>query len=165
MANGILVFIEHVDGKVNRASYEAVRAAQLIGAQTGQEISAVVFGQGVGEIAAQVAAKKLKTVYTVESEWLKHYTADGYSHAFKQAGEQTQPALAMMTHTYEVGDFAPKLAAAMGRMLLGDNIGHKVEGGALIFTRQIFQGKLAADVVPTGDAPHFASFQIGTFRG
>ena len=74
MANGILVFIEHVDGKINRASYEAVRAAQLIGAQTGQEASAVVFGQGVGEIAAEVAAKKIKTVYTVESEWLKHYT-------------------------------------------------------------------------------------------
>src|SRR5215831_10013062 len=63
MANGILVFIEHVDGKINRASYEAVRAAQLIGAQTGQEVSAVIFGQGVGEIAAEVATKKVKTVY------------------------------------------------------------------------------------------------------
>ena len=109
MANGILVFIEHADGKVNRASYEAVRAAQLIGAQTGQEISAVIFGQGVGEIAAEVATKKIKTVYTVESEWLKHYTADGYSHAFRQAVEQTQPALALMTHTYEARDFAPKM--------------------------------------------------------
>src|SRR5215471_11446755 len=143
MANGILVYIEHADGKINRASYEAVRAAQLIGAQTGREISAVVFGQGVGDIAAQVAAKKLKTVYTVESEWLKHYTADGCSLAFKQAVEQTRPALVLMTHTYEVRDFAPKLAASMGRMLLGDNVGHKVEGGVLVFTRQIFQGKLA----------------------
>ena len=52
MANGILVFIEHVDGKINRASYEAIRAAQLIGAQTGQEVAAVVFGQGVAAIAA-----------------------------------------------------------------------------------------------------------------
>ena len=165
MANGILVFIEHVDGKINRASYEAVRAAQLIGAQTGREISAVVFGQGVGDIAAEVAAKKVKTVYTVESEWLKQYTADGQTHAFRQVVEQTQPALALMTHTYEVRDFAPKLAASMKRMLLGDNIGYKVEDGKVVFTRQIFQGKLAADVVPVGEAPHFASFQIGTFRG
>ena len=165
MANGILVFIEHVDGKINRASYEAVRAAQLIGPEIGQEVSAIVFGQGIGDIAAEVARKKIKTVYTVESEWLKHYTADGYSHALKQVVEQLQPALVLMTHTYEVRDFAPKLAAAMGRMLLGDNIGHKVEGGTLIYTRQIFQGKLSADVVPTGDAPHFASFQLGSFRG
>ncbi|MGE0128466.1 MAG: electron transfer flavoprotein subunit alpha/FixB family protein [Blastocatellales bacterium] len=165
MANGILVFIEHVDGKINRASYEAVRAAQLIGAETGQEISAVVFGQSAGAVAAEVATKKVKTVYTVESEWLKSYTADGYTHAFRQAVEQTQPALVLMTHTYEVRDFAPKLAASMRRMLLGDNIGHKIADGKLVLTRQIFQGKLSADVVPTGDAPHFVSFQIGTFRG
>ena len=165
MANGILVFIEHVDGKINRASYEAVRAAQLIGAQTGQEVSAVVFGQNVSAAAAEVATKKIKTVYTVESERLKTYTADGYTSAFRQVIEQTQPAFALMTHTYEVRDFAPKLAASMKRMLLGDNIGYKIEDGKLVLTRQIFQGKLSADVVPTTDAPNFVSFQIGTFRG
>src|SRR5262245_58397676 len=165
MANGILVFIEHVDGKINRASYEAVRAAQLIGAQTGQEISAVVFGKSGGDVAAEVASKKIKTVYTVESEWLKHYTADGYTSAFRQVVEQTQPAMVFMTHTYEVRDFAPKMAASMKRMLLGDNIGYKIEDGKLVLTRQIFQGKLSADVIPTTDAPNFVSFQIGTFRG
>jgi electron transfer flavoprotein alpha subunit len=165
MANGILVFIEHVDGKINRASYEAIRAAQLIGAQTGQEVAAVVFGQGVGAIAGEIAAKKIKTVYTVESQWLKSYTADGYTHAFRQIIEQLQPALVLMTHTYEVRDFAPKLAASLKRVLLGDNVGYRIEDGKPVFTRQIFQGKLAADVAPVGNAPHFVSFQIGSFRG
>ncbi len=165
MANGILVFIEHVDGSINRASYEAVRAAQLIGAQTGQEISAVVLGEGVAAIAGEVAAKKIKVVYTVENQWLKAYTADGYTHAIKQVLEQVQPALMLMTHTYEVRDFAPKLAASLKRVLLGDNVGYRIENGKPIFTRQIFQGKLAADVAPVGEAPHFVSFQIGSFRG
>jgi electron transfer flavoprotein alpha subunit len=165
MSNGILVFIEHVDGKINRASYEAIRAAQLIGAQTGQEVSAVVFGQNIAAIAAEVAAKKVKIVYTVENEWLKSYTADGSTHAFRQVIEQLQPALVLMTHTYEVRDFAPKLAASLKRVLLGDNISYKLEDGKPVFTRQIFQGKLAADVVPVGEAPHFVSFQIGSFRG
>ncbi len=162
MANGILVFIEHVDGKINRASYEAVRAAQLIGGQINQEVTAVVFGENV---AAEVAAKKLAAVYTVESPLLKSYTADGYTAAFRQVVEQLQPALVLMCHTYEVRDFAPKLAASLQRALLGDNIGYKIEDGAVVFTRQIFQGKLAADVEPVGAAPHFASFQLGSFRG
>src|SRR5262245_36338738 len=165
MSKGILVFIEHVDGKLNRASFEAVRAAQLIGAQTGQEVSAVVFGQNLAAIAAEVAALKLKVVYTVENQWLKSYTADGYTHAFRQVSEELQPALVLMTHTYEVRDFAPKLAASLKRVLLGDNVSYKIEDGKPVFTRQIFQGKLAADVVPVGDAPHFVSFQIGSFRG
>ncbi len=165
MANGILVFIEHVDGKVNKASYEAVRAAQLISGETGQAISAVIFGNGIGAAAGEIAAKKLGAVYTVESDHLKSYTADGYSAAFKQVIEQLQPELVLMTHTYEVRDFAPKLAASLRRALVGDCIAHKVEGGELVLTRQVFQGKMAADVVPVGDKPHFVSFQIGSFRG
>lgn len=165
MANGILVFIEHVDGKVNKASYEAVRAAQLISGATGQAVSAVIFGSGIGATAGEVAAKKLSAVYTVENDALKSYTADGYSAAFKQVIEQLQPELVLMTHTYEVRDFAPKLAASLRRALVGDCIGHKVEGGELVLTRQVFQGKMAADVVPVGDKPHFVSFQIGSFRG
>lgn len=165
MANGILVFIEHVDGKVNKASYEAVRAAQLISGETGQTISAVIFGSGVGSAADEVASKKLGAVYTVENDLLKSYTADGYSAAFKQVIEQLKPELVLMTHTYEVRDFAPKLAASLRRALVGDCIAHKVEGGELVLTRQVFQGKMAADVVPVGDKPHFVSFQIGSFRG
>ena len=165
MANGILVFIEHVEGQINRASYEAVRAAQLVGAQLNQEISAVILGHGIGNLAAEVAGKKLQRVYTVENENLKLYTADGYASACRQVIEQVQPALVLMAHTYEVRDFAPKLAASLHRALVGDCIGYKIEDGAAVFTRQIFQGKLSADVVPTGDTPHFVSFQIGSFRG
>jgi electron transfer flavoprotein alpha subunit len=165
MANGILVFIEHVEGQINRASYEAVRAAQLLGAELNQETSAVIFGQGIGTLAAEVAGKKLNRVYTIENENLSSYTPDGYTLAFKQVIEQVQPSLVLMAHTYEVRDFAPKLAASLQRALVGDCIGYKIEDGAAVFTRQIFQGKLSADVVPTGDTPHFVSFQIGSFRG
>ncbi len=165
MANEILVLIEHLDGKINRSSWEAVRAAQLISAQNGLETAAVIAGSAVGAMATELAGKKLNRVYTVESEWLKHYTADGYTAAFKQVVEQVAPALVLMTHTYEVRDYAPKLATALRRALIGDCIGFKVDGGTLLFTRQVFQGKLSIDVAPQGDGPHFASFQIGSFRG
>ena len=165
MANGILVFVEHADGKINRASYEAIRAAQQLSAELGVDASAVVLGSDPAPIVAEVATRKLKTVYAVSSSWLKTYTADGYSHAFRQLIEKTQPSLVLMTHTYEVRDFAPKLAASFKRILVGDCISFKAEGGKVVYTRQAFQGKLVADVVPTGDPPHFVSFQIGSFRG
>jgi electron transfer flavoprotein alpha subunit len=44
-------------------------------------------------------------------------------------------------------------------------VGFKHEGGKLLFTRQMFQGKLAADVSFASDAPWFATFQNGAFRG
>ncbi len=70
-----------------------------------------------------------------------------------------------MPHTYQVRDFVPKLATAMERTAISDCIGYKKEGDKLLFTRQMFQGKLAADVSFTCDAPWFVTFQNGAFRG
>jgi electron transfer flavoprotein alpha subunit len=54
---------------------------------------------------------------------------------------------------------------ALDRTLISDATGYKYEGGGLKFTRQMFQGKFAADVSFGGDAPWMATVQIGAFRG
>jgi len=48
--------------------------------------------------------------------------------------------------------------------MIGDCIGYRYENGKLIFVRQMFQGRTAADVTFEGEAPWFASFQAGAFR-
>jgi electron transfer flavoprotein alpha subunit len=70
----------------------------------------------------------------------------------------------LLPHTYQVRDFAPKLAASLGKGMIGDCVGYRHENGKLIFVRQMFQGKTAADVVFEGTAPWFATFQAGAFR-
>ena len=70
-----------------------------------------------------------------------------------------------MSHTYQVRDFAPKVATRLGREVVGDCIRYKAEGGQLVLTRRIFLGKLDADVTIGGDAPYFVTFQSGAFRG
>ncbi len=110
-------------------------------------------------------AKKLAKVYAVESAKLEPYTPDAFSAALKQFLGSKQPKLVLMPHTYQVRDFVPKLATSMGRTVISDCIGFKYEGGKLIFTRQMFQGKLAADVSFGSDGPWFATFQNGAFRG
>jgi electron transfer flavoprotein alpha subunit len=52
----------------------------------------------------------------------------------------------------------------LGKGMIGDCIGYRNEGGKLVFVRQMFQGKTAADVTFAGTAPWFASFQSGAFR-
>ena len=92
------------------------------------------------------------------------YTPDGFVAALKTFIEQKQPQLVLMPHTYQVRDFAPKLATSLGRTLISDTIGYRKDGDRVLFTRQMFQGKFAADVAFTGPAPHFATFQTGAFR-
>src|SRR5271166_2635379 len=165
MADTILVVVEQREGKLNRVSLETLTGAQLLAAETGWALEAAVAGSGVGEIANEIATNKVGKVYDVESPKLEPYTPDGFVTALKQLIERTQPKLVLMPHTYQVRDFAPKLAAALNLALISDAIGYKYEGGKLLFTRQMFQGKFAADVSFAGDAPYFATFQNGAFRG
>jgi electron transfer flavoprotein alpha subunit len=165
MADTILVIAEQRDGKLNRVSWETLTGAQAIAADTGWALEAAVVGNGVSAIAAELAEKKVAKVYDIEAPALEPYTPDGFVAALKQFIQQKQPKLVLMPHTYQVRDFAPKLATALDRSLISDATGYKYEGGRLLFTRQMFQGKFAADVSFAGEPPYFATFQNGAFRG
>lgn len=165
MSDSILVVVEQREGKLNRVSWETITAGQSLAAATGWPLEAAAVGANAASIAGEVATKKLAKVYAIESPKLDPYTPDGFAAALKQFIESKQPKLVLMPHTYQVRDFVPKLATAMGRTVISDCIGVKHEAGTLAFTRQMFQGKFAADVSFTGDAPWFVTFQNGAFRG
>lgn len=161
----ILVIVEQTAGKLNRVSWETLAGAQAIAAQTGGTVEAAVVGSSVAAVAAEVAAKKVARVYALESPALAAYTPDAFAAALKAFISDKKPKLALMPHTYQVRDFAPKLATALGRALISDVIGYRKDGDRLLFTRQMFQGKFAADVSFAGEPPHFVTFQTGSFRG
>ena len=161
----ILVVVEQREGKLNRVSWETLTGAQAVAAQTGWMVEAAVVGNNIGAVAAEVAAKKLAKVYAIESDKLARYTPDGFAAALKAFIQQRQPKLVLMPHTYQVRDFAPKLATSLGVSLVPDCIGFKYENGKLLLVRQMFQGKFTADVSVSGAGPCFASFQTGAFRG
>jgi electron transfer flavoprotein alpha subunit len=88
------------------------------------------------------------------------YTADAYTAAVQELIRKESPQLVVFGHTYQTRDYAPKLAARFGRVLIGDVIAGKPP----VFVRQMFQGKFNADVRLVGDGPHFVSIQAGAWR-
>src|SRR5260221_3475309 len=160
----ILVVTEQRQAKWNNTSFETLAAAQQIAAALSGTVHAVVIGKGLEAFAGELAGKNVAEVLQVEHELLESYTADGHCVALKQLIEAAKPELVLFPHTYQVRDFAPKLAALLGKGMIGDCIGYRNEGGKPTFVRQMFQGKTAADVTFLGAGPWFASFQSGAFR-
>ena len=160
----ILVVTEHRQGKWNNGSFETLAAAQQIAGATNGSVRAAVIGKGIGAFADELAGKAVAEVLSIEHELLADYTPDGYCLALKQVIESAKPDLILFPHTYQVRDFAPKLAAMLGKGMIGDCVGYRSEGGKLVFVRQMFQGKTVADVSFLGVGPWFASFQAGAFR-
>jgi electron transfer flavoprotein alpha subunit len=162
----ILVITEQRDAKWNPVSFETIVAAQQIAAaQAGSRVGAAVIGRGVGALANELAASQLAEVLLVEHDLVERYTPDGFAIALRQLITQTQPELVLLPHTYQVRDYAPKLAASLGKGMIADCVGFRAEKDRVVFVRQMFQGKTAADVSFTGAPPWFVSFQAGAFRG
>jgi len=160
----ILLITEQREGKWNKVSFETLAAAQQIAQQTKGTLAGVVIGKGVAGLVDELAGYQLDEVLLVEHELLDKYTPDGFALALRQVIEGAKPDLVLLPHTYQVRDFAPKLAASMGKGMIGDCIAYRHESGKLIFVRQMFQGRTAADVVFAGEAPWVATFQAGAFR-
>src|SRR5260370_20052704 len=142
MPDTILVIVKQPEGKPSRVSWETITAGQAIAAATGWTLEAAVVGASASAIATEIAAKKIAKVYAVESPKLEPYTPDAFAAGLKQFLTSKQPQLVLMPHTYHVRDFVPKLVTAMGRTVISDCVGFKHENGKLLFTRQLFQGKL-----------------------
>ncbi len=160
----ILAVLEQHGGAWHRMSWETVAAAQQLGEELHEPVSAAVIGGEVGALAGELAAKQLERVYAVEHELLKNYTPDGYTAALRQLIEKAKPRLVLFPHTYQVRDFAPKLATVLGRVMVSDVVAHRVDGGELVLVRQLFQGKMNVDVRFAGEPPWFASVQAGAYR-
>jgi len=159
MSGGVLVVMEQNRGAWHKMSWETLAGAQ----QLGLPVSVAVVGNGVSGLAAEAAAKKVERVYAVDHALLAQYSADGYTAALAQLIERLQPALVLFPHTYQVRDYAPKLATRLGRALVSDVI--RVErGDGFVFARQLFQGKMNGDFRASGPGPHFASVQAGAYR-
>jgi electron transfer flavoprotein alpha subunit len=162
--SGVLAVLEHREGSLHKTALEALAAAQQIGAELNLPVFAAVLGSGVDGVAQTLAGYALAKIHAVDHDLLAQYTPDGYTNALRQLVEQHKPTYIILPHTYQVRDFAPKLATALNRVLVSDAIGYRVDNGTLVLVRQLFQGKINADVRFSGEPPYFASIQAGAFR-
>ena len=159
----IFVVAEQKDGVLNRASWEAVAAAQ----QMGGDVTIVVPGAAsdLQVVSTELAGAAVAGVVALEHDALQMYTADGFVAALAALVTAESPSHIIFTHTYQTRDYAPKLGARLDRATATDCIGVKAGGSSPVFVRPMFRGKVNADVVLEGPAPHLVSFQIGAFRG
>ena len=123
----ILVFIEHKDCVLNKTSLEAITAAQSIGKDLGLKVTAILPCDKDCSLAQEIAGYDIEKVIVAKNAKLGTYTPDAYADAWEQVIKTVNPQYVIMSHTYQVRDFAPKVAARLGRELVGDCIRYRVD--------------------------------------
>ena len=159
----ILIVLEESNGQIHRMGLESIAAGQRLSDEMGLTAGALVLGGNADGLADQASAYQLGEVLKVNDALLESYSADGYSEAVKQIIDQENPTYVLFGHTYQVRDYVPRLSAKMNKPFLVDNIAIRVENGQPIFTKQMFNAKLSADVEANGSGPFLVSFQSAAF--
>jgi electron transfer flavoprotein alpha subunit len=162
--SGVLVVLEQRGGAWNRMSWEAVAAGRILAAKLGQTTAAAVLGDALDPLIPEMAAAAGEKAWAIQHALLQQYTPDGFTIALEQFIQRVQPSFVVFPHTYQVRDFAPRLATRFGQVLLADITGIEFREGTPVFVRQLLQGKLNGDYRHTGDGPCFLSVQAGAFR-
>jgi electron transfer flavoprotein alpha subunit len=161
----ILVVAEHHGGKWHKMSWETLAAGQVVAASLNAQLSVLVLGSEIEPLATELATHRVDRVFVAEHELLAEYSSDGYTVAIQQIVKRISPDLVLFPHSYFVRDYGPKLAARLNRSFLNDVVDIDAEENHIRFTRQIFQGKINADVTFSDAPPHFVSIQSGAYRG
>ncbi|MGA7245986.1 MAG: electron transfer flavoprotein subunit alpha/FixB family protein [Terracidiphilus sp.] len=159
--SGVYVVLEDRGGRIGRISWEALAAANILAAQSGTKANAIVIGAQTEALAQAAANKGLAKVTRIEHPLLAQYTSDGFRSALEQFIRAESPDYLVFPHSYQVRDYAPALAARLGRVLIGDVT---AIGDGPVFVRSLMQGRLSGSYRSSGSGPCLVSVQSGAFR-
>jgi len=158
--SNVLVFIEQRDGKIRKASLEALTLGRTLAARTGGALGAAIAGSGIGGLAPELAAYGAAKVFVADAPELAAYSSEGYTAALDAAVAAFSPSILLVSCTTMGKDVAPRLAARRKVGVLSDVMTLDVEGGRLLGTRPVYSGKARATVTPAAGA----ALQIATPR-
>jgi electron transfer flavoprotein alpha subunit len=163
MPGKVLVLAEQRSGKIKGVSWEAIGFGQKLAEALKAETKVVLIGNAIESLAQEVSQRCGQPVLAFSHEGCSDYTPETYCEVLSRVSQKESPFLVLMGHTYQVIDFAPKLAAMLKRGFVPNCIGYQWVGERLTFVRQVFNGKLNLQVGLKGEPPHLVSLQQGAF--
>jgi len=141
-------------------SWEALAAGRHIASELSGSLEAAVVGPAAVD---ELASKDVDRIHVVEDRLLDEYTADAWTAALEALIRSVSPSAVLFPDTYQVRDYAPRLATRFDQVLVSDLVELRVEDSRLIPVRPVFQGKLRAEMRLAGSGPWFLSIRTGAF--
>jgi electron transfer flavoprotein alpha subunit len=156
----VLVVAEQQGGALHKMSLETLAAGQSLGG----ELTVAVMGAGAAGAGQSLAGYRAAKVVVLDHPALGVYTASASVAALAWLIAAEKPDVVLLPHTYQTRDFAPRLAARLGRPLVSDAVSVIINEGAVVAERQFFQGKMAGTVRCDSNGPAIVTLQAGAYR-
>jgi electron transfer flavoprotein alpha subunit len=158
----IIVLAEHRRGELRDATWEMLSRGRELAESLGAEINAVLLGKGVRPLA-EALAPRVHKVLLVEDDRLEAFNSETYQRVLIQLLGERAPLLTLVGHSAMGMDLAPSLAVRLKMPLATDCIGIDLNGESWSLTRQLYGGKINANVSFNRQGPPMVTVRPGAF--
>lgn len=162
---GVLVYIEQREGKIQNVSLELLGKGREIADNLGEELTAVVIGHEISEIAAELGYYGADKVVAVDNKDLKIYTTEPYTQALTAVINDKKPDVVLVGATTIGRDLGPRVSARVKTGLTADCTMLEVsDERQLMMTRPAFGGNIMATIVCPDHRPQMSTVRPGVMQ-
>lgn len=146
----VLIFVDHIDGHIKKASHEALSYGAKIAEQTGTTAEAVLLGTVNDDLAA-LGQHGIKKVHQVQNENLKQFDSQVYTKLIAQVAEQTGAKVIVFSNNSSGKSLAPRVAVRLKAGLAAGATALPDTSNGFSVRKNVFSGKAFATVSITSD--------------
>ena len=158
-SKGVLIVGECADSSLAAITTELLGIGRKLADDLGEELSAVLIGDKVADLAEEAIRFGADKVYGVESPLLKDYVTDPYVAAMEKLCTEVSPSILIMGQTSLGRDLAPRLAFRLDTGLVTDCLELSIDPDSklMLMTKPVYGGNALSVQVCEGARPQMAT--------
>ena len=163
---GVWVYAEVQDRKIRSVCLELLGAGRRLAEEMQCNLSAVLLGEGVANLAAELFEHGADQVYLAEAPELAYYNHDAYTATLHKLVQEHKPSVLLLGATHDGRDLGPRLACRLGTGLTADctSLGIDEESGLVAWTRPAFGGNIMATILCPEHRPQMGTVRPSVFK-
>ncbi len=176
---GVYVFAQQVDNVISSIAFELLGKAKQLAGDLKEEVTAVLLGSGIKDLADQLAEYGADKVIVVDDPELKDYRTEPYAHALAEVINKYKPEIMLVGATAIGRDLGPTVSARVATGLTADctqlDIGDfplvavpgkeaEQKHNQLLMTRPAFGGNTIATIACPNNRPQMATVRPGVMQ-
>lgn len=161
---GILIYIDHLDGKIHPVSLELIGKAKELASKINHPVYALMIGDDIETSAQELRHYGVDDIFIYESKDLKHFVIEPYAAIFEDLIKRVQPSSILVGATNIGRSLAPRIAARFRTGLTADcTILDMKENTDLIQIRPAFGGNIMAQIITQNHRPQLCTVRYKIF--
>lgn len=155
---GILVYVEHTDGKIHPVTYELIGKALELAKVIKQDVNCLFIGHDVHKAANELLAYGVKKVLVYQDQALRYFRVDNFANMFEDAIKRLMPNTVLVGATTTGRSLAPRVAVRFKTGLTADTTVLQMRPNTdLVQIRPAYGGNIMAQILTTKNRPQFAT--------